>query len=106
VRGLKIVMAVMGVFIIGGFVFLGTEVYRRMTDPARGAEERAAAALPATAGLALPSGTRLGDPVAVGNRVVFRATVPDQGDRLYVIDPRTGVVSMLVGSAVETAVPR
>ncbi|KAA0688652.1 hypothetical protein [Azospirillum brasilense] len=98
---LKALIVIMGVMIIAGFTFLGVELYRRISDPERraGADTERATAPAGRAEevtLGLPAGARLGDPVAVGNRVVFRATIPDAADRLYVMDPRTGAIAVTV----------
>jgi len=47
-------------------------------------------------GLDLPAGSRMSDPVAAGNRVLFRVTLPDSSDRLYVMDPRSGAITTTV----------
>ncbi|MBK3735960.1 hypothetical protein GAY29_23225 [Azospirillum brasilense] len=98
---LKALIVIMGVMIIAGFAFLGVELYKRINDPERRAAmdaERATAAAGRTeeVTLGLPAGARLGEPVAVGNRVVFRVTIPDAADRLYVMDPRTGAIALTV----------
>jgi len=100
VRVLKAALIIMGVFILAGYAYLGVEVVKRFTnnrlaEPREAAEERP---LPAPAGsgtavLGLPVGARIGELVAVGNRVVFRVTVPDGPDSLYILDARTGGVS-------------
>nr|WP_211114271.1 hypothetical protein [Azospirillum rugosum] len=93
----------MGVLIIAGFAVIGVELYKRMNDPNRGnpgADPDRVASAPVgrteEVGLDLPAGARMGDPVAVGNRVVFRVTIPDGVDRLYVMDPRSGAISTTV----------
>ncbi|WP_353857549.1 hypothetical protein [Azospirillum formosense] len=98
---LKALVVIMGVMIIAGFAILGVELYKRISDPERrAAAETERVAAPAgraeEVALGLPAGARLGDPVAVGNRVVFRATIPDAADRLYVMDPRTGAIAVTV----------
>lgn len=101
---LKALVVLMGVLIIAGFAVIGVELYKRMNDPDRRAAadaDRVAAATTAAAkteevGLDLPAGARMGDPVPVGNRVLFRVTVPDGADRLYVMDPRSGTITATV----------
>ncbi|OYD84590.1 hypothetical protein [Azospirillum brasilense] len=98
---LKALVVIMGVMIIAGFAILGVELYKRISDPERrAAAETERSAAPAGRAeevtLGLPAGARLGDPVAVGNRVVFRVTIPDAPDRLYVMDPRTGAIAVTV----------
>ena len=98
---LKALIVIMGVMIIAGFAIIGVELYKRMSDPdRRSGTETERAVLPAgkteEVALGLPAGARMGDPVAVGNRVVFRVTIPDAADRLYVLDPRTGAIAVTV----------
>jgi hypothetical protein len=102
VRALKAFLIIMAIFIVGGFGFLGYEVYKRVTDPERQAE--AGAPLPppmpgriAETALDLGAGARIGTVVLAGSRVVFTVQMPDgQGDRLYVLDPRNGAVTATV----------
>jgi len=100
VRALKAFLIIMGVFIAAGFGFLGYEVYNRITDPDRRAETAAPAPPPghmAETNLGLAPGARIGTVIVVGNRVVFSVQMPDNaGDRLYVLDPRNGAVSVTV----------
>jgi len=100
VRALKAFLIIMAIFIAAGFGFLGYEVYNRITDPDRRAEPAAPPPPPghvAETGLDLPAGSRIGSVVAVGNRVVFSVQMPDNaGDRLYILDPRNGAVSVTV----------
>ncbi len=109
---LKALIVIMGVLIIAGFAVIGVELYKRMNDPNRGnpsanADPDRVATTPAgrteEVGLDLPPGTRMGDPVAVGNRVVFRVTIPDGADRLYVMDPRSGAISTTVTTGKATS---
>ena len=102
---LKALVVLMGVLIIAGFAVIGVELYKRMNDPSRGnpganpdPDRVASAPVGRTeeVGLDLPPGARMGDPVAVGNRVVFRVTIPDGVDRLYVMDPRSGAITTTV----------
>ena len=108
---LKTLVVVMGVMIIAGFTFLVVEVVKRMNDPDRAVQSERSAPLAtgdvgsgnlATVeggiiGLGLPKGSRMSDPVAVGNRVMVRVTLPasadrPESDRLYVLDNRNGAV--------------
>lgn len=104
-RAIKAFLAIMAIFIIGGFGFLGYEIYKRATDPERQAEAGAPPPLPgrvAETALDLGPGARIEDVVLAGNRVIFTVTLPDgQGDRLYILDPRSGAVtaSVTTGSA-------
>ena len=98
---LKALVVIMGVLIIAGFAVIGVELYKRMNDPDRRSSASAEAERVVTGkaeevGLDLPAGSRMGDPVAVGNRVMFRVTVPDGADRLFVLDPRSGAITATV----------
>ena len=102
-RALKAFLAIMAIFIVGGFGFLGYEIYKRATDPERQAEAGASPGSPLPPGkiaetaLELGAGARIGTVVLAGNRVVFTVQMPDgQGDRLYVLDPRNGAVTATV----------
>ena len=108
-RVLKAALIIMGVFILAGYAYLGVEVIKRFSrhasEPAREAASPAASPVeerplpPVTGGLAalgLPTGARIGELVPAGNRVVFRVTVPDGPDQLYILDPRTGGVAPAV----------
>jgi hypothetical protein len=102
VRVLKAALIIMGVFILAGYAYLGVEAVKRFSrhtaeqqqqQSREAPEERP---LPPVAGgmaaLGLPTGARIGELVPAGNRVVFRVTVPDGPDQLYILDPRTGGV--------------
>lgn len=106
-RVLKAAIIIMGVFILAGYAYLGVEVVKRFSnkvaaDRASGEPQEAAEDRPLPAGptgevsLGLPAGARIGEMLAVGNRVVFRVTIPDGADRLYTLDPRSGAVSSVV----------
>nr|WP_211112503.1 hypothetical protein [Azospirillum sp. SYSU D00513] len=93
----------MGVLIVAGFWIVGAELYRRMNDP----ERRAATAVPAVEApapgnapvevpLDVPPGSRIEEMLAVGSRVLLRVTVPNGADRIYVMDPRNGAVTVTV----------
>lgn len=105
-RFLKALVVVMGVMIVVGVAVLAVEIVKRMNDPERAAEraaerasEKTAVALSAggkAAALGLPQGARIGEVLAVGNRLAVKASLPDGDDRLYLLDPRTGTVSLLL----------
>lgn len=100
-RALKAILVIMGLFIAAGFVFIGYEVYNRMTDPERRAEPGAPPPPPpggiAETALGLPEGATIETVVPSGSRVVFNVRLPGgQGDRLYVLDPRNGAVTATV----------
>ncbi|MCG5240964.1 hypothetical protein [Azospirillum doebereinerae] len=99
---LKALVVIMGVLIVAGFTFLGVELYKRMNDPNRAAQqaaesERAAPGKePADVTLDVPAGSRIGEIVVVNNRVLFKVTLPQGLDRLYVMDPRNGAITATV----------
>jgi hypothetical protein len=109
VRALKAFLVIMAIFIVGGFGFLGYEVYKRVTDPERQAEAGAPPPPPppgriAETALDLGAGARIENVVLAGSRVVFTVQLPDgQGDRLYIIDPRNGAVTASVTTGAPTA---
>ena len=105
-RALKAFLAIMAIFIVGGFGFLGYEIYKRATDPDRQAE--AGAPPPpgkiAETALELGAGARISSVVLAGNRVIFTVQLPDgRGDRLYILDPRNGAVTASVTTGSATA---
>lgn len=98
---LKALIVIMGVLILAGFTFLGVELYKRMSDPNRASLTATAPApipveRPAEVTLDVPAGARIGEMLAVGNRVLFKVTLPQGPDRLYLIDPRNGAVTATV----------
>jgi hypothetical protein len=109
VWAIKAFLAIMAIFIIGGFGFLGYEIYKRATDPERQVEAGAPPAPPlpgriAETALDLGVGARIETVVLAGNRVIFTVRLPDgQGDRLYILDPRSGAVTAGVTTGSATA---
>ncbi|MBP2231725.1 hypothetical protein J2847_005044 [Azospirillum agricola] len=99
---LKALVVIMGVLIIAGFTFLGVELYKRATDPSRAAQQAADSDRappgrePADVTLDVPAGSRIGEIVVVNNRVLFKVTLPQGLDRLYMMDPRNGAVTATV----------
>ena len=82
---LKVLVVVMGVLIVGGTVTVGVLIVQR-------ASGAAGAPPPISAGLGQPAGTRmLGIAAAGEGRVAILLQRPD-GDRLLVLDGRTGRV--------------
>ena len=108
-RALKAFLAIMAIFIVGGFGFLGYEIYKRATDPERQAEAGAPPAPTAPGKIAetaleLGAGARISSVVLAGSRVLFTVQLPDgQGDRLYILDPRNGAVTASVTTGSATA---
>ncbi len=115
-RLIKFALIAMGMMIIAGFVFVGYVSYQRMTGvgtfakpPAKGGLENSLAELegiasaPVVAALGLPDDARIESIHDVGNRVLLLVRQATIGDRLYLIDPRTGAVTAVIG--VGTALP-
>ena len=92
---------VTGILILMGFGYLGYEVYRRATDPnhpkAFGQPDREAAT--AEAAPALPPGSRIDDLQQFGSRILYRVTLPDGDQQIHLLDPKTGKVQLLAGTA-------
>jgi hypothetical protein len=99
-RILQSVIVVLGVLIIGGFAFIGVEVYQRATDPthprAFGKAPADAPAIAASVIDSLPAGTEIGDPVAVGSRIAVRVVLPDGTQQLLVIEAATGKANIVL----------
>lgn len=109
-RALKAFLVIMGLLIAAGFVFIGYEVYNRMTDPERRPEPGAPPPPPpggiAETALGLPDGATIETLVPSGSRVVFSVRLPGgQGDRLYVLDPRNGAVTATVTTGPASGTP-
>jgi hypothetical protein len=101
-RFLQILIVVLGVLIVGGFAFIGVEVYRRATDPTHPhawGKEPPPAPVPATLpGSALPTGSKIGEPVSVGYQIAVRVVLPDGTQQLLVIDPTSGKSTVLLNA--------
>ncbi|BAI76284.1 hypothetical protein AZL_d04580 (plasmid) [Azospirillum sp. B510] len=105
---LKALVVIMGVLIVAGFTFLGVELYKRMSDPSRGSLTGPAKAVatapppdsqatrPIEVTLDLPAGARIGEIAMKGNHLVFKVAVPQEPDRLYLMDPRDATVTAIV----------
>ncbi|HSK39126.1 MAG TPA: hypothetical protein VK943_05100 [Arenibaculum sp.] len=94
-RGLKIALVLMGVFIVLGFAAVGYEIYRRNTDPeyraSRMAEQESVtisvpSRTPGTP-LLLPPGAIITDTVAVGRQLAVTVEQLDGTQTLYFVDP-------------------
>ncbi|PWC32731.1 hypothetical protein [Azospirillum sp. TSO35-2] len=96
---LKALVVIMGVLILAGFSFLGVELYKRMSAPNRSSLTAMVPVEPERAAevtLDVPAGARIGDILVVGNRVLFKVTLPQGPDRLYLMDPRNGAVTATI----------
>ena len=104
------VLILMGALIVVGFLFLGYVIYQRMSGVgqfAKGHDEMAPADLTNLAvltSLGLPNDARVEAIHDIGNRVLLLIRHPSFGDRLYMVDPRTGAVlsAIAVGQATPT----
>ena len=101
---LKIIVIVLGVMIAAGLVVIGLKLVEKgselaeMTSDDEGAvPERAdagvvpeAAALPALGDLGLPAGSQVRRMTAAGHRLILVVAVPDAGERIVIVDLRSG----------------
>jgi hypothetical protein len=104
-RTLQTVIIVLGVLIVGGFGYVGVEIYRRATDPthprAFGREQAssdAAETAPVLPGGQLPAGSKIGEPVSVGYQAAVRVVLPDGTQQLILVDPGSGRSSVLLSA--------
>ncbi|HYC04566.1 MAG TPA: hypothetical protein VED40_14830 [Azospirillaceae bacterium] len=104
----------MGLLILAGFGFLGWEVYKRATDPnhprswvrtaeqaqpgADGATPSAPAGPALPAPTTLPAGSRIDELQTLGNRVLYRVTLPDGSQQVHLLDPRSGRAQILTAT--------
>ena len=108
-RLIKFSLIVMGLLIIGGFLFVGYVSYQRMTGssafgkpPARTGLEGALVELeavtgaPAVSALGLSDDARVEEIDEVGNHALVLVRQPAAADRLYVIDARSGAVTAAI----------
>lgn len=99
-KSLKALVVSMGILIVVGLIFLGYGVYRNLGRPGKSASESATVLAPAGAAdggyfavdLPLPTGGKLEQMAVAGERIVLRFSTPE-GDRLTLVDPRTGHVT-------------
>ncbi len=91
----------MGLLIVAGFAFIGYEVFKRATDPThprafvRKTPEPTQASSPQISST-LPAGSRIGQMLVLGTRVVYHVTHPDGSEQIHVLDPRAGTVEVPV----------
>ena len=116
VRALTTLLTVMGILILAGFAFIGYEIYQRASDPnhprafsrdrtpavaaipgqAIPGEGAALQATPFQATPTLPAGSRIGQMMVLGTRVVYHVTLPDGTEQIHVLDVREGTVTIPV----------
>jgi hypothetical protein len=93
-RGLKTLVIVLGVLLVGGMVTLVAAMVWRGSHPV--AAEGAAPRLPAIAGkpfestLDLPAGATVVSMEATGERLVLQVALPDGRRQIVIVDIRTG----------------
>lgn len=114
-RMIRTALAVMGALIVAGFIFLCYVLYQRMTGVGYFAKPHleatptdiAAAALGHAVllpdGSAIATALHLGNDAQVvaihdiGSRIMLLIRQPKVGDRLYLLEPRTGTVVSAIG---------
>ena len=111
-KAIKTGLAVMGVLIVFGFSFLGYVLYQRMTGTGYFAKNHVETAPIDFAALGLPTpipshppsvALHLGNDAQVvaihefNNRILLLIRQPKVGDRLYMVEPRTGAVISAMG---------
>lgn len=92
----------MGALILGGFAFIGYEIYQRATDPnhprAFGKDKPAEAVADPAVGTStlptLPAGSRIERMVTTDTRAILHITLPDGTQQIRVLDPRDGKTSV------------
>lgn len=101
---LKIIVIVLGVMIAAGLVVIGLKLVEKGNELAEltGDEDAAAtdevdlgalpeaAALPAPGDLGLPAGSQVRRMTAAGHRLILVVAVPDAGERIVIVDLRSG----------------
>ena len=102
---LKIIVIVLGVMIAAGLVVIGLKLVEKGNDLAEltsedggdtgevdpGAEPvPEATTLPALGDLGLPAGSQVRRMTAAGHRLILVVAVPDAGERIVIVDLRSG----------------
>ena len=108
---LKIIVIVLGVMIAAGLVVIGLKLVEKgnelaeltgdedaaATDEADAAAMPAATALPAPRDLGLPAGSQVRRMTAAGHRLILVVAVPDAGERIVIVDLRSGGMVANIG---------
>ena len=108
---LKIIVIVLGVMIAAGLVVIGLKLVekgnelaeltgtmtRRKPTRADAGTMPAAMALPAPRDLGLPAGSQVRRMTAAGHRLVLVVAVPDAGERIVIVDLRSGGMVANIG---------
>ena len=101
---LKIIVIVLGVMIAAGLVVIGLKLVEKgnelaeltgdedaaVADEADAGDLPAATALPALGDLGLPAGSQVRRMTATGHRLILVVAVPDAGERIVIVDLRSG----------------
>lgn len=96
-KALKAAVVIMGILIVVGVTVLIMELANRNRDPDRRAGDDGFARVVETS-LDLPDDSAITEMVVAGNRLALRVTLPQGGDRVYLVDPRTGAVTAMVST--------
>ena len=108
---LKIIVIVLGVMIAAGLVVIGLKLVEKgnelaelTSDDESAAMEDADAgavpettALPALGDLGLPAGSQVRRMTAAGHRLILVVAVPDGGERIVIVDLRSGGMVANIG---------
>ncbi|MEI8396173.1 MAG: hypothetical protein WCF85_15670 [Rhodospirillaceae bacterium] len=117
VKLIQTILVVVGVLIVAGFLFLAFVAYERATGTGYFGKATAAAnaepvfpvgtaGAPALVALGLSADARIETIHDFGARILLHVRQPGLGDRLYLIDPKTGaVLSAIATGSVVPALP-
>ena len=102
---LKIIVIVLGVMIAAGLVVIGIKLVEKSGELAELSEDdsetaaddwgasalsEASAPVPTPADLGMPAGSQVRRMTAAGHRLILVVAVPDQGERIVIVDLRNG----------------
>ena len=101
---LKIIVIVLGVLIAAGLVVIGLKLVEKgnelaeltseddeaVAEGADAGEVPEATAIPAPGDLGLPAGSQVRRMTAAGHRLILVVAVPDGGERIVIVDLRSG----------------
>ena len=89
-RTLKALVIGMGILIVVGTAAIAVMIARRAGDGAAGDNTAPAGASTAPARIALPAGARVIETALDGDRIALRIALTGGGERVMIIDARTG----------------
>lgn len=98
-RGLKVLVVVMGVMIVAGTATLGVVIVRRLGGVAAGTSAGSGAGAAMAAVLDEPAGTRIAGVAGAGERFVVTLSGGGVPDRAVLVDARSGAVVGRLGLA-------